>query len=115
MKPEILKWLAEQLGLRFQPEHAELCLGQRRGGGSCRCGYSPIDLESDTPEAAYLREKVVKWLGERCGVYLVCDTNILPIQEGWAAANGDGDIIENATYEQAIIAAVEWVYNQGVK
>jgi len=98
---KILLWLAGELGHRFQPEHTELCTNWRKGGGSCRCGYSPFDIEADTPEGAGLREKVVEWLATEEVM------NVSYAAGGWWTFANDTPLSRT----KAIIAAVEWLYD----
>jgi len=69
-------------------------------------------LEADTPEGAWLREKVAEWLGRR-GLSVCSPGALVESWFIWDEKNQNhlGNILA-PTYAKAIIAAVEWVYEK---
>lgn len=105
MNNEVKLWLAGELGCdAFIDCDGDVAIGV--------CRY--FDIESDTPEAAYLREKVVKWLGKySIGIQpSVSGESFRFIARGVLSELPDLGIGVWTIYEQAIIAAIEWLYER---
>jgi len=111
MKPEILLWLAGELELSATKFNSGYFLSaQTRPLPNAREMFV-FDLESNTPEGAWLREKVVEWLATR-GVWIIPDGNADPVTWWGVSTRYSAGHTNFETRAKAIIAAVEWVYDK---
>lgn len=99
MNSKILLWLAGELGFSVHQDKWSVYFNDSHLG---------FDLEADTPEGAWLREKVVEWLADehKTNVVKLCR----PILWSFETAGEFEACIARSTRTQAIIAAVEWLY-----
>jgi len=109
MKNEVLVWVAGELGLSVDAYSV--------GKHKCvRLVYNGMwvrfDLEGDMPINAWLREKVVEWIDLSHSVWVMYMRDLEEEVRGWTFATSDmQEHGYHAARPQAILAAVQWVYD----
>jgi len=118
MKNEVLLWLAGELGLSVDADS----VGKHKRVRFVYDGmWVRFDLEGDMPINAWLREKVVEWLGVNHRIFFdhvtrawqACRWVRLALNEDKSEFEDSGLTIKESrkhTLPQSIIAAVQWVY-----
>jgi len=102
MDSKILLWLAGELGWEAEHVLGEVVVSHPELSSS----WWPFTLEGKTPINAWLREKVVEWLGDEHGCSINPETpKMWSFNIAWTS-----EVF--ATRTKAIIAAVEWLYHK---
>jgi len=109
IKNEVLVWVAGELGWFTEEILGTLYTRIDNGEWKERVIF---DLEADTPEGAWLREKVMEWLNlTHCIIIRVARDNRIPREWLWNNVEESSISDDYATRTKAILAAVQWLYD----
>jgi len=106
MDLDILLWLVEQFGWRVDRDIEPFSLVYVPNFPQYDLLELSDELYEDSPEGAWLREYIIKWIGREHSIAF----GYSDYEDVWNIYSKHAKPIGRGPYPQAIIAAVEWLY-----